>query len=166
MSAGAGCSNLVKSVLLSRQLNEGGEVNARYREGQVISVTALKTAGFSNQQQISVNRIGILTKTAVNEMSFLLIMMLFALENSLLLQELLQNLPVLSPSALHFSAVKTLTESYKVNIQGSWGSFLQNFTWAFIGSSVLCRDVLAVQDRADFPTGNKESLNSFLFCPW
>lgn len=102
--------------MLSRQLNEGGKVNARYRGGQVISLTTLKTAGFSNQQQISVNRIGILTKTAVNEMSFLLIMMLFALENCLLLQELVQNLPILSLSASQFSAAKTLTESYTVNI--------------------------------------------------
>lgn len=62
------------------------------------------------------NRIGILTKTAVNEMSFLLIMMLLTLENSLLLQELVLDLLILSPLFLNFSAAKTSTESYKVNI--------------------------------------------------
>lgn len=86
----------------------------RYREMQVIFVSILKLGGFSNQQQISVNRIGIVTKTAVNKVSFLLIMMLFALINPLLLEELFQNLPVLFPSALRCSAAKTLTESYEV----------------------------------------------------
>lgn len=81
VSAWVDCSSLVKLVLLSRQLNEGRKVNARQREGQVISVSPLKS-GFSNQQQISVNRVGILTKPTINEMSFLWIMMLFALENS------------------------------------------------------------------------------------
>lgn len=55
------------------------------------------------------NRIGVLTKTAVNEKLFLLIMTLFALEISAPLKELVQNLPVLPYIiyALYFSAVKT-----------------------------------------------------------
>jgi len=49
-------------------------------------------------------------------MLFLLTMMLFALENSPLYHELVENLLIVSLLALHFSAAKTLTEFYKVNI--------------------------------------------------